>query len=340
MRNLASVQKIIAIDPIEKADSIEVATVLGWKVVIKRGDFKVGDLVLYFEIDSMLPKLPMFEFMEPYWNEKLKAYRVKTIKLRGQISQGLIVPLGYFPDIPAEEDFDATDMLGIFKYEPPIPAALGGDVESFSWPITKTDEVRIQSAPYLIDELKDKPYYISVKLDGTSASFILDYNNVYHVCGRNCCYKQNKINKYIEISNRYNIEKILRDAYEKTGKYYALQGELVGVGIQGNKMNLPTNEVYFFNLVDVSENKKMPYKDLLTFCNEYDLKTVPIFESGERFYYTMEQLLDLAQGYYREDGFDNANPKQDREGIVVRSQDSTISFKVISNRFLLGKNND
>jgi len=87
MRKLAHVEKIVSIQPIDGADRIEVATVLGWQVVVKKDEFKVGDLCIYIEIDSVLPEIEDFEFLRD------KKFRIKTQKLRGQISQGLILPL-------------------------------------------------------------------------------------------------------------------------------------------------------------------------------------------------------------------------------------------------------
>ena len=86
-RNLATIQLISALDPITGADKIEKATILGWECVVKKGDFAVGDKCIFIEIDSVLPAIPYWDFMAP------RRYRVKTIRLRKQVSQGLAVPL-------------------------------------------------------------------------------------------------------------------------------------------------------------------------------------------------------------------------------------------------------
>lgn len=345
MRKLASVQKILAIEAIPNADAIEVATILGWKVVVKKGLHFVGELVAYFEIDSMLPKHPAFEFLgESCWKEKEQAYRIRTIKLRGQISQGLILPLSAFADMfnfsTLNEGFDLTDIIGVFKYEPPIPAEISGDTRSFSWPVTKTDETRIQSIPHILEILKGKSYYITSKLDGTSSSFLIDLNDEYHVCGHNYSLKEKEGNIFWGLSKKYKIKEILEKEFAETGIRYALQGETVGPGIQKNKLNIGAHDVYFFNLVDVNKHKVLPVNELVAFCEKHRLKTVPIIETGIDFNYSFEAILKRADGFYKEDGFENANPKQRREGIVVRSIDSEISFKVISNTFLLESKND
>ena len=345
MRKLASIQKIIAIEPIPKADAIEVATILGWKVVVKKNSFKVNDLVVYFEVDSMLPKHKAFEFLgENCWKEKEQAYRIRTIVLRGQISQGLVIPPSELSDIIESNDLyegkDLTREIGVFKYEPTVPAEISGDAKSFSWPIPKTDEIRIQTMPKFLEVLKGKSYYTSSKLDGTSSSFILDVNNEYHVCGHNYSFVEKEGNTFWELSKKYNIKDILESEFKETGTHYALQGEVCGPGIQKNKLGLSTHDVFFFNLIDVDSRKVLPLEDLVDFCYRNKLNMVPIIEMGDDFSYFLEEILKKAEGLYIDDGFESARPKQEREGIVVRSSDSAISFKVISNKFLIGKDND
>ena len=119
MRKLASIQKITALRPIENADKIEVATVLGWQVVVQKGQFKEGDFCVYIEIDSILPDKPDFEFMRE------RKFRVKTIKLRGQVSQGICFPISILlkatdKDLILREGDDMTELLGVRKYDPQI----------------------------------------------------------------------------------------------------------------------------------------------------------------------------------------------------------------------------
>ena len=113
-RKLASIQRITAIDPIPEADKIVCATILGWKVVVLKNQFKVGEFCIYIEIDSILPEKPEFEFMRE------RKFRVKTIKLRGQVSQGICFPLSILPSGHPfiEEGSDVTEVLAIKKYDP------------------------------------------------------------------------------------------------------------------------------------------------------------------------------------------------------------------------------
>jgi hypothetical protein len=153
MRKLASIRKINLVEPIEGADAIEVATVDGWKVVVKKNEFKVGDLVVYFEIDSWVPTgLAPFlsKGKEPREYNGIKGERLRTIKLRGQISQGLILPYAICGKI-CEEGEDVSELLYIQKYEAPIPAQLAGQVKStFPSFIPKTDQERVQNIPDLL----------------------------------------------------------------------------------------------------------------------------------------------------------------------------------------------
>ena len=113
MRKLASIQKIVSLEPIKDADKIEKATVLGWELVVaKKDNFKVGDLVVYCEVDSILPDKPEFEFLRE------RKFRIKTIKLRGQVSQGICFPLSILPKAKYNEGEDVTEVFGARKYDP------------------------------------------------------------------------------------------------------------------------------------------------------------------------------------------------------------------------------
>jgi len=169
MRKLASIQKIKKIKQHNNADKLELATILGWQVIVPKEQFKENDLVVYFEIDSLLPDEKRYEFLKKTsWNGRYNKIRLKSIKLRGEISQGLILPLNNFPEInfsTLNEGDDLTKILGIEKYEPIIPASLGGDVNKFTWPISKTDEERCihedgivltPSGPFKIKEICER----------------------------------------------------------------------------------------------------------------------------------------------------------------------------------------
>ena len=363
MRKLASVQKIIDIQSIPNADAIEVATVLGWKVVIKKGSFDIGDLCVYFEIDSLLPELPEFEFLKTSsWKEKLNAYRLKTIKLRGQVSQGLILPISdieKYVDNVSEmvEGDDLTELLKIEKYEPPMTESEDGQSKGYNWEISKTDEERVQSDPSIIEKIKGLPYYASLKLDGTSSTFILSREKdelLLNVCSRNLCLKEiNTITKddgsivetpnegkYWKIAKQYSIKEKMLKHYEKTNKRLAIQGEIIGEGIQSNRMNIKGRDLYVFNVFETDDNNnfiKMEINDAIELMDKFEIKFVPIVEMSDNFNFsTVEELLEFAKGNYCDyPEFKNADKNQPQEGIVIRTWDGDISFKVINNDFLL-----
>jgi RNA ligase (TIGR02306 family) len=335
MRKLASLQKVKYVRPIDGADNIECVGILGWECVSKKGEFRENDPCVYFEIDSLLPEDERYEFLrKSSYRADLKAYRLRTVRLRKQLSQGLALPVGLFPEsknLPIGSDM--TEILKVDKYEPPIPAQIQGDARSFSWPIPKTDEVRVQQDDEygFIEQLSGKPYYISLKLDGTSCSFIIDpKDGDYHVCGRNYSYRKNSDHSFWRVSELYDIEERLRSL----GGNFSLQGEIVGPGIQKNRMGLKNVDFYVFNVVDTSTQRRVVLEDALDITRQIGISFVPIIEQGDCFGYSADDLLNKAKGLYKEH-FPDAKHNQEREGIVIRSLCGNISFKAINNDFLL-----
>lgn len=327
MRKLASVQKIRLVEPIPDADSIEVVSVLGWKVVVRKSEgFKVGDAVVYAEIDSLFPREPQFEFL------KNCNYRIKTAKLRGQISQGLVLPLTSVPgDIASlQEGDDVTERLGIVKYEPKIPVELRGEIAgAFPGIVPKTDEPRVQSAPEVLDELRGQRCYCTVKIDGTSSSFIHQDGETW-VCSHNWPYKPSETNLYWRMCRKYGLEEKL-----KAVGNYAVQGEIAGPGVQKNHYGLRELQLFVFNVFDSDKGHYLDYADFIAFCRQHDLTSVPVVTDDLILDHTVEQLLELAKGQYP-----NGHA---REGIVIRTiteqysrtLNSRASFKVINNDYLL-----
>lgn len=339
MRKLASIQVVNEIRPIENADAIECVVILGWTVVAKKGEFKVGDKCVFFEIDSILPNEEKYSFLD--YKEEYNGYRLKTVRLRGQLSQGLALPINIF-DIAEDIEVgtDLTEQLKIRKYEPPVPEETGAKSSSRVWEIPKTDEERYQSNPALVEALKGKKYYASVKLDGTSTTIILNFNEddepEVNVCGRNTCYIESANNKYWAVTMKYSMKEKILDYYNKTGKRLAFQGELIGPKIQGNKMGLTENDLYIFNVWMADGKQPFEKCDLdtsLKIVKDFGLNFVPIGLTGE-FVYTSDELQDLTKIKYNK-YFPNAKPSQNIEGLVFRSIDMKVSFKVVSNEFLL-----
>jgi RNA ligase (TIGR02306 family) len=332
-RKLASIRKISDIQPIEGADMIELAIVDGWKVVVaKNVGHKVNDLVVYCEIDSFLPIKEEFEFLRKGSYKKMvdgtEGFRLRTIKLRGQVSQGLILPIHVLPLLEmVSEGQDVTEMLGIVKYEPPIPAELAGKVKGlFPSFLRKTDEERIQNLSGEIENWKDKTFYVTEKLDGSSATFYYK-DGEFGVCSRNLELLETEDNTFWKFARQIDLENKMRDFDVNI----SLQGELIGEGIQGNPYKIKGQTVRFFNLFDIDLQE---YHNLSMFegvCNRFGVEMVPILSKNFEMFDTVEDILEYAEGK------SVLNPNFDREGVVIRSLDRKISFKAISNKFLLNE---
>lgn len=343
MRKLASVQKIWKIEPIEGADRIELAHVLGWQCVVNKDQFQPMDIGVYFEIDSFLPIRPEFEFMRTSSYKKTdimgEGFRLRTMRFRGQISQGLLLPLSQFPEIPADAEIgtDVTDMLGVRKWEIEERATTGGTViGTLPYDIPHTDETRVQEEPELIQAFAGLEYYISTKMDGSSHSIGIDENG-FHVTGHNYEYKDDGNSSFYElVKARGYREKMEAFAQENGLTALTIQGELCAPGIQRNRLRLSKPEWYVFT---VRENgKRVGLNRLLEVCAALGMEHVPIEEVGVDLpskYPTVEALLERADGDYPNGG--------KKEGIVVRPTEpvfcplisASLSMKIVSNKYLL-----
>ena len=332
-RKLASVVKIADIQPIVGADAIMVASVKGWKVVVKKDEYKVGDLAVYYEIDSFLPVRPQFEFLRKSSFKRMgssEGFRLKTIKLRGQISQGLLTPIPEGINNPKEGD-DLTEALDIVKYEPPIPAQLAGKIKgTFPSFIPKTDEIRIQNFE---SEVGFSPVgeraYVTEKLDGTS--FTCYFNNgVFGVCGRNWELSETSDNSLWRMANVLQ----LKEKLTKLGKNIALQGELIGAGINGNLYGMSDHKLFFFTGYDIDKGRRMFFDELEWVVFGLDLQMVPVLEKYGFVIPNEGNIVDYMLRYA--EGKSVLNMEVDREGVVVRGLEREFSFKAISNTYLLG----
>jgi len=360
-RKLESIQRIREIRPIEGADAIELAIINSWQVVVaKNVGHKVDDLVVYCEIDSYLPIEPEFEFLRKSSYKKMsdgsEGFRLKTIKLRGQVSQGLVIPIGdayaifkrNTPNISMMwfEDLDVSEFLGIVKYEPPIPAELAGKVKGY-FPsfLRKTDEERVQNLTKEYSEwvfTSKHQFYATEKLDGSSATFYVK-DGEFGVCSRNLelaepeefvpgmvmcddgIERPKQENTFWKVAREMGIkEKLL-----STGRNICLQGELIGEGIQKNRYKIKGHTVRFYNAFDIDKQERVGLPEFLQIIKNLGFETVPISGIEIILPDTVEELLKQAEGK------SFLNPNAEREGIVIRSLDTTISFKAISNKFLL-----
>ena len=194
-RKLASIQVIKELSPINGADAILCAKVLGWECVVKKSEFQVGDRCIYFEIDSVLP---IAQWNDHLRKEPTKPLRIKTIRLRGALSQGLAMPMSIIPTGEYEVSQDVTSIVGVEKYEPVVPAHLSGMAKgNFPAFLHKTDETRLQSEPRVLDEAMSKGLVLvgTLKMDGTSfTAYRRDAD--FGVCSRNLDLKETEDNAH------------------------------------------------------------------------------------------------------------------------------------------------
>jgi RNA ligase (TIGR02306 family) len=336
-RKLASIRKISNLLPIEGADKIEVATIDGWKVVVAKDvGHKVGDLVVYCEVDSFLPIKPEFEFLRKSSYKKMsdgtEGFRLKTIRLRGVVSQGLVLPLSIieYTNVEFEVGMDVTNLLGTVKYEPPIPAELAGKVKGlFPSFLRKTDEERIQNLTSEYEKWRlqsQHQFYVTEKLDGSSATFYYK-DGVFGVCSRNLELLETEGNTFWKVARELDLENKL----SKLNVNISLQGELIGEGIQGNPYKIKGQTVRFFNVFDIDNQEYYGLPNFLRTLDVLELESVPVIDREFLLPESVDGLLTYS------DKKSELNPNFDREGVVIRSLDRKISFKVISNKFLINE---
>jgi hypothetical protein len=352
MSKLASVQIITDIQPILGADNIVVASVLGWQVVVKKNEFNIGDKVCYIQIDTVVPELPEYEFLRE------RKFRVRTIKLRKQISQGLIVPL---PKGNWKEGNDVTEIIGVKKYEKP-----DNNPERYEKPrmpkkwykkwiylfkynflyklfpklqrlsrspfpknlVSITDEERIQNIPQVLSQYAGKLFVVSYKLDGSSITIIHSKvlgKSKFRICSRRFELHDKKNDWYkvfIDTDFQIEISKLVK--HFKTDDII-VQGEAIGK-FNGNHHNLQKEQIRLFNIY--VDGKRLNQKDFIQVCLANNIPHCPMYKEIV-LNHTLSEILQLSEIK------DVLNPSVDAEGLVWRCVDGTLSFKVINNRYLL-----
>lgn len=300
---------------------------------------------MIFQIDTLIPKTSWSEFLFKGSDSDKEKVRLRSIKLRGQVSQGLLVPIDAICDMEGINEvisdllhnrtdvvgYDVTDLLGVEKYEKPIPANLAGEVEG-DFPthlLSKTDEERIQNLPDMLDKVKGKLVYVSVKHDGTSATYAKDKDGKEYVCSRNLSLRKTEKNTFWKIVEKYDI-------FNKLPNNCAIQGEIIGEGIQKNNEELKGQDIRVFNVINLEDRSLLDYKQFKKICADMEIPTVDEYYIGEFKWNTIDELLELADQVKYKSG-------RQAEGLVFRllenEIDSTtgkeVSFKVISNRYAL-----
>jgi hypothetical protein len=355
MRALATIQKIEWLREIEGMDNIELAGVLGWQVIVLKKEYQVGDKTIFCEPDSVLPEKPEFEFL------RAKNFRIKTMKMKGVVSQGICFPLSFLPqrNLPKVYEIgeDVTKLMGITQYErtqdkdpvqrapkPPknfilkflfrfsffrkILAKTKKEKQGFPPFISKTDECRCQNMPFLFEE-KKKPYIVSEKVDGTSLTCSLErkrFNRFdFAVCSRNRRLFQKDDSVYWKIAEKHDIENVLKNLIGNQN-FVAIQGEIIATDVQGNKYKVNEPMFYAFNLIYPSGRvNSVEAKNIL---KDFGISFVPILDINFILPNSATEMLEYADG--KSTLFDTL-----REGVVCRDYQSKTSFKAVSPKFLI-----
>jgi RNA ligase (TIGR02306 family) len=316
---LASIQQITDVRPIPGADRIEAATVLGYQTVVKKGEFQPSDLCVWHEPDTVVAERPEYEFL------RKQNFRLKVARFKGQISQGLALPVAMVAGAQGLPlGTDVTEAIGIRKYEKPLPVQLAGVAKGTlpGW-LVKTDEPNLRSYPEALAEFAGRRCIITQKVDGASGTFYLRAG-VFGVCSRNLDLKEDAENTFWKLARQLKIE----EALQTLGGDFALQAEAHGENIQGNHLRLRGVTCAAFDLFDITEHQYLSQARLVEFCSATGLAVVRTIWEGE-FQFTLDELVALAnrQEYA---------PGLPAEGIIIRPAEPARSMVLPSGR-LSGK---
>lgn len=371
MRKLVTIRKIDNLLPIEGADLICLAVIGGWQVIVKKTEFKIGDDCLFFEIDSFIPATDeRFAFLKKTTTfEGKEGYRIKTMKMKGVLSQGLALPLSMFPELPDTEyistpSCDLSEKLGVIKYDVAVqdfsqrPGLKAGKPRgSFPSFIPKTDQERIQNLTSYFEAMKDEEFEETLKLDGSSMTcykikkdptfldrvkswFGLKIPS-YHfgVCSRNLelkrtasesqTFNNNGKESVYDQSDFWNMA-IKADIENKLPEGYAIQGELIGPKIQANHEKVTTLDYFVFDVFDINKGTYLLPFERREFCEKHGIQHVPVVNPSFKVF----KELDLAGLLLHVEG-QSMNPGTISEGRVYKHISKPITFKAISNKYLL-----
>ena len=368
-RKLVSIKKIRKLMPIPGADFIEIAVVDDWTVIVKKGEFNVNDCCVFYEIDCLLPVEQRYSFLEKSKKDYdgVPKYRIKTMKMRGVISQGLALPLSSFPEHFAQDDNgswqhtfkktfletneEVTDMLHVEKYDPElynngsVPGQKQGSGQrSFPSFIPKTDQERIQNLPHYYEIYKDHEWEETLKLDGSSLTVYKTHKNlslwekfIQLFRATDLSTRVGVCSRNLEFSNgNSSFQSIIMDlGIDKLlPKGYAIQGELIGPKIQANHEKVTANEFHIFDVYDITARKYLLPVDRIKWLwlhNLNDLSHVRI-TAYVKIFSECETLADLQKRVTGQ----SLNKGTVSEGRVYKSCTIPgLSFKCISNEYLL-----
>ena len=335
MRKMARIAKIDDIQPIEGADLICAVKIGGWTVVAqKEMGYEVGQLVVMCEIDAFVPTTiapfltPAGKFPKEY--NGVQGERLRTKKLKGVVSQGLLLPLTVLSNVESAlfEDLDVSSPLNIQKWEAPEEFKSADAKGNFPHFLRKTDQERCQNIARKIKDQHDLmyTYELTEKLDGSSMTVYIK-DGVIGVCSRNLELKEDVNNTFWNTAYNSGAVAVLGNEIPKVINI-AFQGELVGPGIQGNKYNLNSHEFYIYDVFNIDTQEYFLPSEARYFVTVYGLKYVPVLDEKHI------PTGDIAEMLTQAEGKSLLNPKAEREGVVYKSNTEDISWKAISNKWL------
>jgi RNA ligase (TIGR02306 family) len=331
MRKLVTVKIVDEIIPIEGADFIEEAVIGGWSVIVKKGDFRPNETGLFFEIDSFLPLSdPRFNFLvsKAITYQGINGVRIKTMKMKGVLSQGLLLKISDFEEVSSQSmfDFDFSEILGVTKYEKLdkiLSAEAKGNFPNF---IPKTDQERCEN---LNRELfgdkslqnRNSDFEVTMKLDGSSIT-IYNFEGVRGVCSRNLELKIDEPSTFVDTAKSCKL-------FENVPDGYAIQGEIMGPGIQGNRENFSDFKIFIFDVYDINNKRYLSFSERYDFLRNFPFgmdNHVPVLRH-DKIPQSMSEIKAMSE-------IASVNSHVG-EGIVFKREDGKFSFKSINNKFLL-----
>lgn len=317
--NLAVIGRVVETAEISGADRIQQAFVdcgdAGrWTGVVGK-DIEAGNMVTVFLQDAVLPPDPRWAFMEKH------KWRVRMARFKGVPSECVIIPVCFGLESGIDHvGADITEALGVTKYSKPIPAGMAGDaVGPFPSFIPKTDEPNFQAVPELVKDLVGHRYHVRMKCDGSSCTVWKDDDGELHVASRNWELREftatGAENIYWRAARLYD--------WSRLPAGIAIQFEVVGPGVQGNPMGLSRVEGRAFTAYDFKAHKRLPWGDVAYFAQDSGMPEAPMVAHGDFFDLSPDKLREMASGLKYPNG-------KYAEGVVIRSYDQSISFKVLS----------
>ncbi|GEM_PF-407203 len=361
-RHLATVRSVSAIVTLfdkegNPAQSVEGVFLDGWFSIVQRGDFKVGDNVLYLEIDSVLnPELAWVQTYAPFMEKhhwRLKTLKLNSLRLPDEngapspyppISQGLVLPMQAITDAQAEKnDAESLDaLLGIEKYERPVKAMSGDARGSFPGHIHKTDEERIQNFAEQIGFFMGKPWVATYKMDGSSTTVWLGDEGELRIASRTLELYYDEANYF---SKAAMTQPGIKPLLAENPAISAVQGEAIGEGVQGNPHGVKGHRLVVFNLIDRASGLPIPYTQMAALCAQYDIACVKVHSSGDSFEMTPKACIELVSTLIAID-YGQIQGKRSKwaEGLVFRlngdkpqalPNGENASFKAINPNYLL-----